>query len=131
MSEEPPSTRQSAGENGTTEEPRKQRWLSSLFRGLRGKGNGESSLRDSVEALIEQREEQAEPIDPEEHTLIANVLKLGTVTIEDAMVPRADIDAVEDTIPLDEVVAAIRHTGRRYRHDPYPRRAGRGGARQW
>jgi CBS domain containing-hemolysin-like protein len=39
------------------------------------------------------------------------VLKLGTVTIEDAMVPRADIDAVEDTIPLDEVVAAMTKKG--------------------
>ena len=111
MSEEPPSTRRSNGGNGTADEPRKQGWLSSFFRGLRGKGNGENSLRDSVEALIEQREEQAEPIDPEEHTLIANVLKLGTVTIEDAMVPRADIDAVEDTIPLNEVVAAMTKKG--------------------
>ena len=111
MSEEPPSTRRSNGGNGTADVPRKQGWLLSFFKGLRGKGNGENSLRDSVEALIEQREEQAEPIDPEEHTLIANVLKLGTVTIEDAMVPRADIDAVEDTIPLDEVVAAMTKTG--------------------
>lgn len=112
MSEEPPSTRRPNGNNGNAaDEPRKQGWLSSLVRGLRGKGNGESSLRDSVEALIEQREEQAEPIDPEEHTLIANVLKLGTVTVEDAMVPRADIDAVEDTIPLDEVVAAMTKKG--------------------
>jgi len=111
MSEEPPSTRRATVENGSVGEPRKQGWLSSLFRGLRGKGNGEVSLRDSVEALIEQREEQAEPIDPEEHTLIANVLKLGTVTVEDVMVPRADIDAIEDGIPLDEVVAAMTRQG--------------------
>jgi CBS domain containing-hemolysin-like protein len=112
MSEEPPSTRRPPGDNGTaTDEPRKQGWLMSLFRGLRGKSNGENSLRDSVEALIEQREEQAEPIDPEEHTLIANVLKLGTVTVEDAMVPRADIDAVEDDTPLNEVVAAMTKKG--------------------
>ena len=63
MSEEPPSTRRPPGDNGSTaEEPRKQGWLAAFFRGLRGKGNGENSLRDSVEALIEQREEQAEPI---------------------------------------------------------------------
>jgi len=112
MSEEPPSTRRPPGDNGSTaEEPRKQGWLAAFFRGLRGKGNGENSLRDSVEALIEQREEQAEPIDPEEHTLIANVLTLGTVTVEDAMVPRADIDAVEDDTPLDEVVAAMTKKG--------------------
>lgn len=111
MSEEPPSTKRLPGDNGSADEPRKQGWLSSLFRGLRGKSNGESSLRDSVEALIERREEQAEPIDAEEHTLIANVLKLGTVTVEDAMVPRADIDAIEDTTALDEVVAAMIRQG--------------------
>jgi CBS domain containing-hemolysin-like protein len=111
MSEEPPSTRPLAGDNSAADEPRKAGWLSSLLRGLRGKGNGETSLRDSVEALIEQREEQAEPIDPEEHTLIANVLKLGTVTIEDARVPRADIVAVEVGTPLDEAVAVMTKLG--------------------
>jgi CBS domain containing-hemolysin-like protein len=82
-------------------------WL----KGLRGNRNGDTSLRDRVEALIDEREERAEPIDPEEHTLIANVLKLGTVTISDVMVPRADIDAVEAGTPLDEVVAVMTRQG--------------------
>jgi magnesium and cobalt transporter len=111
MSEEPPSIRQPAAEAAIADEPRKPGWLLSLFRGLRGKGNGESSLRDSVEALIEQREEQAEPIDPEEHTLITNVLKLGTVTVEDSMVPRADIVGVEVGTPLTEAVAVMTSQG--------------------
>jgi magnesium and cobalt transporter len=111
MSEEPPSTRRLAGDAGIDDEPRKSGWLMSLFRGLRGRGNGESSLRDSVEALIERREEQAEPIDPEEHTLIANVLKLSTVTVEDAMVPRADIVGIEVGTPLDEAVVAMTKYG--------------------
>ena len=111
MSEEPPSTRQLTGETIVADETRKPGWLSSLFRGLRGKGNGESSLRNSVEALIEQREEQAEPIDPEEHTLITNVLKLGTVTVEDSMVPRADIVGVEVGTPLNEAVAVMTSQG--------------------
>jgi CBS domain containing-hemolysin-like protein len=98
-------------ENGASDESRREGWLSSLLRGLRGRGNGDSSLRDSVEALIEQREESAEPIDPEEHTLIANVLKLSAVTVEDAMVPRADIVAVEVGTALDEVVAVMTGQG--------------------
>lgn len=111
MSEEPPSTRRAPGEIVAGDETRKPGWLGSLFRGLRGRGNGETSLRDSVEALIEQREELAEPIDPEEHTLIANVLKLGTVTVEDSMVPRADIVAVEVGTPLEEVVGVMTGQG--------------------
>ncbi|UCH76218.1 MAG: HlyC/CorC family transporter [Rhodospirillales bacterium] len=93
------------------EEPRWSAGIVSWLKGLRGNRNGDTSLRDQVEALIEEREERAEPIDPEEHTLIANVLKLGTVTIYDVMVPRADIVAVEAGTPLGDVVAVMMQHG--------------------
>ena len=82
-------------------------WLKSLFQGR----TTEVSLRDSFEALIEEREDREEPIDPEERTLITNVLKLGTVTVYDSMVPRADIVAIEATMPLEEVVAVMTKQG--------------------
>ncbi len=85
--------------------------LVAWLKALRGGRNGDSSLRDQVEALIDEREERAEPIDPEEHALIANVLRLGTVTIYDVMVPRADIDAVEASTPLDEVIEVMTRQG--------------------
>jgi len=112
MSEEPPSSRRivddSASANG---EPRKAKGLVGWLRTLRGGRNGDTSLRDRVEALIDEREERAEPIDPEEHTLIANVLKLGTVTIYDVMVPRADIVAVEAGMSLDEAIGVMTRHG--------------------
>ena len=112
MSEEPPSSRPSTADNGSAEDDvRKPGGVVAWLRGLRGSRNGDKSLRDSVEALIEEREERAEPIDPEEHALIANVLKVGTVTVADAMVPRADIDAVEAGTKLDEVVAVMTRQG--------------------
>jgi CBS domain containing-hemolysin-like protein len=112
MSEEPPSTRRLADDNAPANgDSRKTTGIVAWLKGLRGNRNGDTSLRDRVEALIDEREERAEPIDPEEHTLIANVLKLGTVTISDVMVPRADIDAVEAGTPLDEVVAVMTRQG--------------------
>ncbi|MDH3228657.1 MAG: hemolysin family protein [Alphaproteobacteria bacterium] len=112
MSEEPPSSRRTADDNGSaTDESRKTTGIMAWLKGLRGNRNGDTSLRDRVEALIDEREERAEPIDPEEHTLIANVLKLGTVTVDDVMVPRADIDAVEAGTPLDEVIAVMTRQG--------------------
>ncbi len=112
MSEEPPSIRKTAADNGSAnDDVRKTTGIVGWLKGLRGGRNGDTSLRDRVEALIDEREERAEPIDPEEHTLIANVLKLGTVTISDVMVPRADIDAVEAGTPLDEVVAVMTRKG--------------------
>lgn len=112
MTDEPPSIRRDFRDSATAgEDAGKTGGMWTWLRGLRGRHNGDTSLRDKVEALIEEREERAEPIDPEEHTLIANVLKLGTVTVDDSMVPRADIEAVDVTTPLDEVVAIMTRQG--------------------
>ena len=77
-----------------------RRWL----KGLRNGRNGGSTLRETLEELIEQHEEREDPIDPRERQLIERILTVGEVTAEDAMVPRADIVAVESSTPLDEVV---------------------------
>lgn len=113
MSDDPPSSSRPLPANihPQGEEARGSGRFVDWLKSLRGGRNGDSSLRDSVEALIEEREERAEPIDPEEHTLIANVLKLGTVTVYDAMVPRADIVAVEVGTPIKDVVAAMTKNG--------------------
>ena len=112
MSEEPPSSRRAIDGNASAnDDSPKTTGIIGWLKGLRGGRNGDTSLRDRVEALIDEREERAEPIDPEEHTLIANVLKLGTVTVYDVMVPRADIDAVEAGTPLDEVIAVMTRQG--------------------
>ena len=109
MAEDRPSSKRSSNGNGDTAgEPRRHGGLFSWLKGLRNGRNGDSSLRDSVEALIEER---AEPIDPEERVLIANVLNLSAVTVADVMVPRADITAVDVTTPLDEVGAAMTRQG--------------------
>lgn len=77
-----------------------RRWL----KGLRNGRNGGTTLRETLEELIEQHEEREDPIDPRERQLIERILTVGAVTAEDAMVPRADIVAVECSTPLDEVV---------------------------
>ncbi len=106
MSDEPRTSRPIAPDDGTGK-TRRFGGLFSWLRWLRPGRNGDSSLRESVEALIEERGDSADPIDPEERVLIANVLNLNTVTVADTMVPRADISAVEVTTPLNEVSAAM------------------------
>jgi CBS domain containing-hemolysin-like protein len=76
------------------------RWI----RGLRANRNGSSNVRETLEELIEQHEEREEPIEPRERQLIERILNVGAVTVDDAMVPRADIVAVECKTPLDQVV---------------------------
>ncbi len=90
----------------TSARPAPDGWLSRLKTWLgrtRKEREVEASFREAIEELIEERETE-EPIAPDERALIANVLKLRTLTARDVMVPRSDIDAVEiDTSVVDLV----------------------------
>lgn len=70
------------------------------------------TVRDVIEELIEERNEESPPdggpvIDPNERLLLANVLKMRAVTAADIMVPRPDIVAVEAQTPMAEVMALL------------------------
>ena len=73
--------------------------LRSLFRAR----NGES-LRETIEELIEDREEPEAPIDADERVLLKNILRLRDTTAHDVMVPRAHIVAVEIGTSFDDLV---------------------------
>lgn len=84
--------------------------------------SGAETVRDVIEELIEERNEEAPPedggpaIDPNERLLLANVLKMRAVTAADIMVPRPDIVAVEAQTPMVEVMALLM----RERHSRLP-----------
>lgn len=81
--------------------------LKNLF-GLR---NGEGSVRDTLEEIIDERGEQELPISADERTLLANILELRGRTVHDVMVPRADIIGVEEDTALAEVIQVITSEG--------------------
>ena len=68
-----------------------RQWLKSVKRGR----NGKSSLREEVEEAIETLDEAAGQIDTHERALLANMLEFGNIRVEDVMLPRPDIVAVE------------------------------------
>ena len=74
------------------------------IRGVGGAQNGEDSVRDALEELIEEREEAEVPIDEDERILLANILELRGRTIHDVMVPRANIAAVSRDSSLSELI---------------------------
>ena len=74
------------------------------------------SVRETLEELFEQREEDSAPIDEHERRLLANVLRLRGVAAYDVMVPRADITGVEVNTSLEELIELINTTG----HSRYP-----------
>jgi CBS domain containing-hemolysin-like protein len=82
-------------------------WL----RSLRRPRNGEGSLRESLEELIEEHEEAEEPTETEEWLMLRNILALNQTRVDDVMVPRADIVAAEEVTPLDELVKIFHQAG--------------------
>jgi magnesium and cobalt transporter len=80
------------------------KWLAHLLHG----GNSVSQMRESLEEVIEESERQNIALTAPERTMLANLLKFGELTVRDVMVPRAEIVAVEESTPLDGLVAVLR-----------------------
>jgi CBS domain containing-hemolysin-like protein len=98
------SIRESGGAaSADAQEPALKRLLRAWLSRRRQDREAETSLRETLEELIEEREEEA-PIADAERALIANILRLRSITASDVSVPRADIVAVEVDTPMDELV---------------------------
>ena len=78
-------------------------WLKSIVR----RRNGEASVREAIEDLIEENEETEVSIEAGERELIANILALHELTAEDVMVPRAEIAAIAVDTPMEGLVALM------------------------
>lgn len=71
--------------------------------------NGGDTLRDTIEELIEL--EEGEDDSSEELSLLRNVLSVRDVTVDDVMVPRADIKAVDAETTISDVAKVMSDTG--------------------
>jgi CBS domain containing-hemolysin-like protein len=81
--------------------------LTSLFRQRNG-----SSLREEIaDALAETTADDAEAFSPGERAMLNNILRLREVRVEDVMVPRADVQAVDITIKLGELMVVFEQSG--------------------
>lgn len=75
-------------------------------RGLGRRDDGD--LRESLEALIVEHGAGAPEIDPEWRLMLMNILRLGAIRVEDVMVPRADIIAIDVAAPIEELLSGFR-----------------------
>ena len=81
--------------------------ISIIFMGIQkiftGKKNNDSQVNESeLETILETMVEDGE-IEDDEHEYIKNVFDLNDRTVEEIMVPRVDMVAIEDTTSIDEV----------------------------
>ena len=88
-----------------------RRFLRSLLGGLGQHRNGDETLRGSFEEFIEKHANETEKIDAEERTMLHNMLNFGELRVDDVMIPRADIVAVEQKTPAADVVKALHEAG--------------------
>jgi len=78
--------------------------LASAVKGFRR----ESQIHESLEEVIEESDRETQDLSSQERMMLANLLRFGEISVADVMVPRADIVAVEEKMPLAELVALFR-----------------------
>jgi hemolysin (HlyC) family protein len=81
-------------------------WLKKLLGGRNG-----DSLRDTVADLLDEFEESEHRLSATERAMLINLLEFGELRVDDVMVPRADIVAVDVATPLDDVIEVMKREG--------------------
>lgn len=96
---------------------------SSLWAGIRNLlfgGHSEPSLREQIEDVIDEAEEEGQErrgssvvgdLSPIERKMLRNLLHFGEQTVDDVAVPRGEIVAIEESAPFAEVVAIFADAG--------------------
>ena len=69
--------------------------------------NLEDPVREAIEDLIEDSENNATPLEIEERNLLSNILRLNDKAVSDVMVPRANISAVDVNASFDNLIELI------------------------
>mgnify|MGYP001496411648 CR=1 FL=1 len=75
--------------------------------GLRGAAN----LREDLEHALSREDALDAAFSPEERAMLRNILRLGETRVDDVMVPRADIDSVDVSVSLADLVRAFKASG--------------------
>jgi CBS domain containing-hemolysin-like protein len=84
-------------------------WLQRVLRAMFGwKSN---SIRADLQVVLEAGAPGETGFSPEERTMLQNILALRGRRIEDVMVPRADIIAVQQDIPLGDLIKVFEGAG--------------------
>ncbi len=113
--EESASTDQAEGQSTAEPRPPESRSperpsLLERLRNLLPHRNGSSLREDLADALAESAPDAA-AFSPGERAMLNNILRLREVRVEDVMVPRAEIQAVEMTTTLGDLLVVFEQSG--------------------
>ena len=82
--------------------------LKRLVQIMRGEDASSAAIRESLEEVIEESDRQSPALSKQERVMMTNLLAFGELKVRDVMVPRAEIVAVEENMPLPELVTLFR-----------------------
>jgi CBS domain containing-hemolysin-like protein len=96
----------------STKQPESGESPQSWFTGLKAKLGlpGTPTLRETLESTLKAAGE-AEEFSPEERAMLLRILRFGTLRVEDVMVPRADIIAVDENQSIRELLKVFDAAG--------------------
>ncbi|MHC1546943.1 hemolysin family protein [Phyllobacterium sp. K27] len=87
----------------------KRSLLSAIFPFLRTRPG--TSLRDDLDAALAEDHHGDTAFSPEERAMLHNILRLRELRVEDVMIPRADIEAVEISTSLGDLLEIFEKSG--------------------
>ena len=82
--------------------------LKRIFHVLTGQNAESAAMRESLEEVIEESERESAALSAQERVMLGNLLRFGELKVQDVMVPRADIIAVDENMKLSELVVMFR-----------------------
>lgn len=74
-------------------------------------GRNRETLRQALEDVIEEHEEDTQPLNPEEKIMLHNILALGETEVGDVMVPRSDVIGLPDDVSVQDIQALLAEHG--------------------
>ncbi len=83
--------------------------LSTIFPFLRPRPL--TSLREDIDAALAEAHHGDAAFSPEERAMLHNILRLRELRVEDVMIPRADIEAVEVSTTLGDLLEVFEKSG--------------------
>ena len=75
------------------------------------KDTSNDDLRDQLEEAVGHKGQTSTSFSEQERMMIANILRYGALRVEDVMVPRADIQAIDENASLEELLVKFQQVG--------------------
>jgi len=102
-----------AGPGGEREDGGQERSLYAWIKTMLGRAGGDRTPRQALQEMIAAQPTgpEEEGLAPTERAMLSNLLRFGELRVDDVMVPRADIAAVERATGMAELVKLFAEVG--------------------